>query len=241
MDIQFIRMNIDIYNLIKNYKDFSLGIKELHLNSPSVVGIVGNNGAGKTTLLKLMLDLILPEYGDIFSNNKLIRLSDHWKAYTGSFLNEDFLISFLTPIEYFNFIADIYKITQNELLQRLKDFDSFLSFDIRSKKFIREYSIGNKYKIGIVSSLITMPEIVILDEPFNFLDPSSQNQLSVILKDYCYNKNAMVLLSSHDLIHLSELCSRVIVIENGSLVHDINNLNPDKIYKELRSYFEKTY
>lgn len=231
-------MKIDIYNLSKTYDNYSLIINELHLEGPGVVGIMGNNGAGKTTLLKLILDLIEPDNGKIFSNEKLIMLSDHWKDYTGSFLNEDFLISFLTPLEYFSFIGKIYKISTHELNDRLTSFEAFLNFNLNSKKYIREYSIGNRYKLGIVSALITFPGIVILDEPLNYLDPTSQNQLAVILKNFCIQRGSMVIISSHDMAHLSELCSRIMILENGSFVKDIYNDNPELTYKELKTYFE---
>lgn len=230
-------MKLDIYNLVKKYDSFRLSISELHLGNAEIVGLVGNNGAGKSTFLKLILDLILPEAGEIYSNEKSISLSEHWKEYTGSFLDEDFLIQFLTPAEYISFIADLYKISDKDLKERLSYFDGFINFNFDAKKYIREYSTGNKYKIGIVSTLITYPELVVLDEPFNFLDPTSQNQLASILKNYNLNRKALILLSSHDLTHITELCSRIIIIEDGIFIKDIENLNQERTYKELKEYF----
>jgi ABC-2 type transport system ATP-binding protein len=230
-------MRIDIYNLEKKYGDFSLKVGEFHSKDSEIIGLVGNNGAGKTTFLRLVLDLILPDKGELYSNGKSITLSEHWKEYTGSFLDEDFLIQFLTPMELFRFIGEIYEIPEHILQARLGSYNSFLNFDLDRKKFIREYSTGNKYKIGIVSTLITNPKIVLLDEPFNYLDPTSQNHLVSILKNYNSTENAMILLSSHDLSHVTELCSRIILIENGAFIKELENLDQINSFKVLKEYF----
>lgn len=230
-------MRLDVYNLEKKYDDFTLKVGGFHTTSAEIIGLVGNNGAGKTTFLKLMLDLLLPDKGELYSNEKSITLSEHWKEYTGSFLDEDFLIQFLTPMEFFKFIGGIYEIHEETLKKRLLPFKNFLNFDLNSRKYIREYSIGNKYKIGIVSTLITYPKIVFFDEPFNYLDPTSQFQLVSILKNYNSTEDALIILSSHDLTHLTELCTRIILIENGVFINEINNSDQEKTYKELREYF----
>jgi|WetSurMetagenome_2_1015567.scaffolds.fasta_scaffold76911_2 ABC-2 type transport system ATP-binding protein len=231
-------MEIDIYNLQKKYQGFVLNIKEFHSENSEIIGLAGNNGAGKTTFLKLLLDLILPDCGEIFSNKKLITRSEHWKNYTGSFIDDDFLVQFLTPKEFFSLIGDIYKISKNILKSRISLYTDFLNFDLNQKKYIREYSTGNKYKIGIVSTLITKPEVVIFDEPFNYLDPTSQIQLVSILRRYNSDENALIILSSHDLSHLTEICSRIILIENGAFIKDINNSDSKITYEELKGYFQ---
>jgi len=230
-------MRLDIYNLEKKYDDFTLKVKEFHSKDDEIIGLVGNNGAGKTTFLRLVLDLVLPEKGELFSNEKSINLSEHWKEYTGSFLDEDFLIQFLTPMEFFRFIGKSYDISDNTLTERILSYGGFLNFDLNKKKYIREFSTGNKYKIGIVSALITCPKVVLFDEPFNYLDPKSQNQLVSILKNYNSSENSLIILSSHDLSHVTELCSRIILIENGVFIKDIENLDQEYTYKELKQYF----
>ena len=230
-------MGIDIFNLRKKYDDFTLKIEEFHSKDTEIIGLVGNNGAGKTTFLRLLLDLILPEEGTVYSNGKSVRFSEHWKEYTGSFLDEDFLIQFLTPLEFFNFVIKVYNIPEETFRFRLHFFEDFLNLNLYSKKYIREYSTGNKYKIGIVSTLLTKPKIVIFDEPFNYLDPTSQNQLVFILKQYALSENALILLSSHDLSHVSELCSRIILIDNGAFVKDIINKQQETTFSELKEYF----
>lgn len=237
MDLIKNEMNIDVFELEKNYDDFKLTVNEFHLLDSEIIGLIGNNGAGKTTFLRILLDLIVPDNGKLFSNGNTITLSDHWKAYTGSFLDEDFLIQFLTPKEFFRLIGRIYSISDQTMEKRLNPYLDFLNFDLDKKKYIREYSTGNKYKIGIVSSLIIYPKILILDEPFNFLDPKSQNQLVNILKKFNQTEESSILFSSHDLTHVTELCKRIILIENGMFIKDIHNEDQEKTYNELRNYF----
>ena len=108
-----------------------------------------------------------------------------WKASTGAYIDEGFLIDFLTPEEYFAFIGKITDMTQEEVDERLKDFERLAAGEIfGQKKLIRNLSAGNKQKVGIISALFNKPQLVILDEPFNFLDPSSQNILKHELTGY---------------------------------------------------------
>jgi ABC-2 type transport system ATP-binding protein len=237
MDIIKNKMSIDVYNLKKSYPDFKLYIEEFHACENEIIGLVGNNGAGKTTFLRLILDLLLPDSGEIYSDNQSINLSDHWKEYTGSFLDEDFLIQFLTPVEFFEFIGKIYRIPRKLLEERISYLNGFIKIDLNTKKLIRDLSTGNKYKIGISSALITDPKIIVLDEPFNYLDPTSQNCLSSILRHYQKDKKGCILISSHDLMHIAELCTRILIIDNGLIIKEIKNLSSEVTTKELKDHF----
>jgi ABC-2 type transport system ATP-binding protein len=230
-------MVLEVLDLKKSYKDFTLVVKEFKAGSCEIIGLVGNNGAGKTTFLRLLLDLVLPDSGKIFSNQISINQSDHWKEYTGSFLDEDFLIGFLSPMEFFEFIGKLYNVSLDSLKLKLLGFQKFLGIDLNSNKLIREYSAGNKYKIGIISTLITCPKILLLDEPFNYLDPTSQNILSSILGAYAKEYSSTIILSSHDLSHISELCTRIIIIDNGLFIKEIENSSSERTSQVLKSHF----
>ncbi len=104
------------------------------------------------------------------------------------------------------------------------------------KKLIRDFSAGNKQKIGIIAALLSRPETVILDEPFNFLDPSSQNTLKKMLSDYARRHSATVIVSSHNLQHTIDISTRIILLEHGVIVKDLNNGNLSA-KTELDSYF----
>ena len=228
---------LEIKNLKKSYSlSFTLNIQELNINNNESFGLVGNNGAGKTTLFRLILDLIQANEGEILSNGKIVAYSEHWKQYTGSFLDENFLIEFLTPKEYFEFVASLNGLNKKDVEDFITKYSEFLGDDlIKSNKYIRDLSKGNQSKVGIISALIGEPEIIVLDEPFAHLDPSAQIRLKNILIDLRKNKNRTLLISSHDLKHVTEVCERIVVLENGSVKMDLLT-NPETL-KELENYF----
>ncbi len=213
---------IEIENVSKSYgKTFVLRIPYLHIREGSILGLVGNNGAGKTTLFRAILDLIPLDRGTIKIGGEIVTNDTNWKKYTAAYLDETFLIDFLKPLEYFDFIASVYKINMNNYLS---DFKDFLFDDILSKpdQMIRYFSNGNKQKIGIIGALLTHPKVLILDEPFSHLDPRSQ----ILLKSYLQNLNSKyqttILLSSHNIEHVFQICTRIVLLENGKLIQDIS-------------------
>ena len=235
---------ITITNLEKVYnKIIVLKINDLTISQGEFFGLVGNNGAGKTTFLRLMLDLIKAEKGVVLSDDHIVSKSENWKDYTASYLDEGFLIDFLTPEEYFYFIGDEYGYTKPDIDLKLSDYKLFFNDEIlgQRKKFIRDFSKGNKQKIGVVSALITNPQVLILDEPFNSLDPTSQIFLKRHLIDYNKRTNATIVISSHDLNHITEICKRVVLIEKGFIIRDLQNNS--NVLAELENYFsvEKIY
>lgn len=235
---------ITISNLGKAYnQSIVLNIDKLVVNKGEIFGLVGNNGAGKTTLLRLILDLIRADKGKVASGDFQVSKSENWKDYTSSYLDEAFLLDFLTPEEYFYFIGKEYGFTKNNIDSKLFIYKGLFNNEIlgQKKKYIRDFSKGNKQKIGIVSALITEPKVLIYDEPFNSLDPSSQIILKRILVDYNKQTNASIVISSHDLNHITDICSRIVLIEKGSIIRDIQN--DGTTLAELENYFsvEKVY
>lgn len=225
-------------NLIKSYnRKVVLNISDLTVNDGDIFGLVGNNGAGKTTLLRLMLDLIKADKGAIANGESIVSKSEKWKDYTSSYLDEGFLIDFLTPEEYFYFIAEEYGFTKELIDSKLLEFSDFFSGEIlgQRKKYIRDFSKGNKQKIGIASALITDPKVLILDEPFSSLDPTSQILLKRMLSDYNRKSGALIVISSHDLNHVTEICTRIAVIEKGLIIRDLKN--DGRAMDELSDYF----
>lgn len=227
---------IEINHLLKVYgKKKALSIENLNINEREFVGLVGNNGAGKTTMLSLILDLIQATKGSVKSNGSLVARTDDWKNYTGSFLNEGFLIPFLTPVEFLEFIGGLHGLNCTDIKLFMKENSLFFSDDISSKKYIRELSAGNKNKLGILAAILPRPEILILDEPFSNLDPSSQSWLKAKLKKL--NEDGMtILISSHDLKHVTEVCTRILLIEEGSIIND-KKVNTETLF-ELENYFQ---
>ena len=228
---------IKVENLTKVYNGVTvLNIADLKIEKGESFGLVGNNGAGKTTFFRLILDLIRANSGSVLSKNIVTAGSEHWKEYTGSFLDEGFLIDYLKPEEYFHFVGKINKLSTDEINQFMISFEDFFDGEIlRQKKYIRDFSKGNQRKIGISAAIMSMPEVLILDEPFASLDPTTQFRLKKLLKDLQETKQVTMLISSHDLNHVTEVCKRIVVLQKGDIVQDIAT-SKDTL-KDLEAYF----
>lgn len=229
---------ITINKLQKNFGEKrAVDIESYTINQGDMLGLVGNNGAGKTTLFRLILDLLKTDAGSVTINEVDVSKSEEWKKFTGAFIDDGFLIDYLTPEEYFYFIGKMYGLKKEEVDERLKPFERFMNGEvINQKKLIRNFSAGNKQKIGIISAMLHYPQLLILDEPFNFLDPSSQAVIKHLLKKYNEEHNATVIISSHNLNHTVDVCPRIALLEHGIIIRDIRNEN-NSAEKELEAYF----
>lgn len=228
---------IQVSNLKKTYNGTTvLNIQNLEIPKGQSFGLVGNNGAGKTTFFSLLLDLIQPTDGKITSNDIQINVSESWKVFTSSFIDETFLIGYLTPEEYFYFIGELRGWNKADVDSFLKNYEDFFNGEIlNNKKYLRDLSKGNAKKAGIVGALIGNPEVVILDEPFANLDPTTQIRLKKIIKSLAEDKNTTVLVSSHDLQHTVEVSDRIVVLEKGNIVKDL--IPTTETLKELEMFF----
>ena len=228
---------ITIENLSKKYgSQVVLNIGELLIPTGQSFGLVGNNGAGKTTLFSLLLDLIQPTTGHIINNEVQVNTSEEWKPFTSSFIDETFLIGYLTPEEYFYFIGDLRGQNKADVDALLSEYQDFFHGEILGqKKYLRDLSKGNQKKAGIVASFIGNPKVVILDEPFANLDPTTQIRLKQIIKELAEKQDVTVLVSSHDLIHVTEVCERIVVLNKGEVVKDIQTST--ETLKELEIFF----
>lgn len=224
-------------NLSKSYNENTvLNIESLSIPSGQSFGLVGNNGAGKTTYFSLLLDLIQPTTGHIENNNVRVNESEDWKPFTSSFIDESFLIGYLTAEEYFYFIGELRGVSKADVDELLKGFEDFFHDEIlNQKKYLRDLSKGNQKKAGIVAALIGSPKVIILDEPFANLDPTTQIRLKQIIKDLAQKQGVTVLISSHDLLHVTDVCERIVVLEKGEVVKDIET--SEATLKELEAHF----
>ena len=242
---------IKIDNLKKQFGETcACDIPSFQINDGDILGLVGNNGAGKTTLFRMLLDLLKPDEGAVeyvfaptpdYSPSDITAInpaeSEAWKRHVGAYIDEGFLIDFLTPEEYFAFLGKVSGLTQAEVDERLKDFERFANGEIfGQKKLIRNLSAGNKMKVGIISALLRRPQTVILDEPFNFLDPTSQLVLKHLLTDYNRETGATILISSHNLQHTVDISTRIALLEHGVIIRDLPNAE-GSARTELEAYF----
>lgn len=228
---------IEVKDLVKTYSDTTVvNIPSLHVAPGEAIGLVGNNGAGKTTLFRMLLDLVRPTTGAVTSKGIAVAHTDAWKYYTGSHLDEGFLIDYLTPEEYFKFIGDLHGLSTGDIQERLQPFmDLFNGEILQQRKYIRDFSKGNQKKVGIAAAALSHPELLILDEPFANLDPSSQIRLKNLLRSLHEQYGMTMLISSHDLSHVTEVCKRIVILEKGQIVQDMQTT--ENTLQALEAYF----
>lgn len=228
-----------VTDLSKKYgEQTALNLPELILHEGELIGLVGNNGAGKTTLMRLMLDLIEATTGQVLSNGLPVNEDPAWKQYTGSFIDDSFLIDFYTPEEYFEFIADVYGIGRDDLQLRLEGFRELMADEVLGKKkFIKDFSMGNRQKIGIIGAMLVQPRVLILDEPFNYLDPSSQIIVARLISQMNREQGTTVIISSHNLNSIADISQRILLLEKGLLIKDLSNEPGSHAFEELEAYF----
>lgn len=231
-------MDISINHLLKKFGDkTAVNIDQYVIHSGDMLGLVGNNGAGKTTLFRLILDLLKADDGDVHIGDIQVNLSEEWKSITGAYIDDGFLIDYLTPEEYFYFAGKMYGMNKEDVDAQVSKFERFMGGEVIGQKtLIRNLSAGNKQKVGIISAMIHQPQVLILDEPFNFLDPSSQSIIKHLLKAYNEETHATILISSHNLNHTTDICPRIALLEHGIILRDIQNEN-NSAEKELEEYF----
>ncbi len=228
---------INATDLSKKYGGTTvLNIETLDIPKGQSFGLVGNNGAGKTTYFNLVLDLIKPSTGHVINNGIQVNTSEEWKPFTSAFIDESFLIGYLTPEEYFDFIAKLRGVNKVDLLSFLSQFKELFNDEIlNQKKYLRDLSKGNQKKVGIVAALIGQPEVVILDEPFANLDPTTQIRLKTTLKKINEESSSTLLISSHDLGHITDVCERIVVLNKGEIIKDLKT--SQETLKELEQFF----
>lgn len=228
---------ITVRDTIKSYNGRAVvNIPALTIQPGEIVGLVGNNGAGKTTFFRLVLDLVRADKGEIYSGENKVTATEEWKSYTAAYLDEGFLISYLTPEEYFYFVGSLHgrsRVAVDEFLQRFTGF--FDGNVLKTGKYIRDLSKGNQFKVGIAACLLQDPEVLVLDEPFANLDPTSQLRLIRMLKELSAHHRVTILISSHDLTHITDVCHRVLLMEKGRIIKDIDTTEGTLV--ELETYF----
>ena len=228
---------IKAYSLSKEYRgEKVLNLSELEIPKGELFGLIGNNGAGKTTFFSLLLDLIEATSGTIEINNIMVHQSEAWKPFISAFIDESYLIGYLTVEEYFYFLGSLRGKTKVEVDSWIKAYEPFFNGEIlNQKKYLRDFSKGNQKKVGIVGALIGQPEVIVLDEPFANLDPTTQIRLKSLIKEEAMNNGTTFLISSHDLTHVTEVCDRIVLLEKGTVLKDIKKTS--STLKELEQYF----
>lgn len=236
-------MNITTQNLVKKYSNKAVvDLPDLVIASGELFGLVGNNGAGKTTFFRLILDLVQASDGCVLSGGKDVAKDESWKIYTGSYLDEGFIIDFLTPEEFFQFVGTTYEMSGKQIREGLEKFEAFFNGEVLGqgkKKYIRDFSKGNIQKIGIAAAMLLEPKVLVLDEPFANLDPTSQIRLKRMLTQLNQEKRTTILVSSHNLNHVAEISTRIVLLEQGKAIRDVREIqgSDNGVLQELEAYF----
>lgn len=210
---------IDAQDVVKLYGN-NLALDHLYLQIPagSFFGLVGPNGAGKSTFLSIATGLLEPDRGTVFING--ISMWDEPVAAKGALgVLPDGMHMFdrLSGIEHLTFVAQLRGLDKQSAIQRSRSLLQTFELPLDKKKTISEYSTGMRKKIGLALALVTSPRLVVLDEPFEAVDPVSANTLQQVLKEYV-KLGGTVVLSSHVMATVESLCTHVAVINQGRIL-----------------------
>ncbi|WP_353422250.1 ABC transporter ATP-binding protein (plasmid) [Staphylococcus simulans] len=228
---------IQVKNVSKKFKKneiYSLKDINFSVDVGEIVGLIGKNGAGKTTLMKLIAKAIKPTDGDIFINDKSILKKNNSLKEVG-FMIEGSIFNHLSAIEHLKFFIKLNgkKEDYNNIEEVLKLVDLWGKKDRNPNSF----SFGMKQRLSLAICLVTQPKLLILDEPFVGLDPNGVDKLIQTLKKWVEKKDTAIIISSHQLSELEEICTRYLFIDNGLLKEDFDSQKENTTLIELDAEF----
>lgn len=233
---------IEFKNVSKMYEKEKLAVNDVsfEINSGELFGLLGPNGSGKSTSLKMLIGILEPTNGEIYINGikqenenvgikKIVRfVSDNPDLYEKT-----------TGFDYLNFIADIYEVSSSERKERIEKYANLFDILDDLNKYICDYSHGMKQKLVLISTFITDPEIIVLDEPMVGLDVKTSYNLKKILREFADN-GKIVIFSSHILEVVEKLCDKVIILNKGNVKYfgKLDDLkNSDSQNRDLETIF----
>ncbi|MGI8507872.1 MAG: ABC transporter ATP-binding protein [Gemmatimonadaceae bacterium] len=183
-----------------------------------ITGLIGRNGAGKSTCIGAIAGLIQPDSGnvEVFGSPVHESLIEILRR-TGFLLSDPALFAYLTPRETLLFLAEAYNVPKLDAAQRTDDLIAFFELGEAADRLVDGFSTGMQKRVGIAAALIHSPELLVLDEPFEALDPLTVRKLKRLLLDYAAGGGS-VLLSSHLLDAVDEICDRVVILDQGRVV-----------------------
>ncbi len=227
---------IEINDITKKYgKKVVLNHLSLNVYEGEVVGLIGANGIGKTTLIKCILNFCKTNAGEIKIFNMNIK-----KDYEQIMNDTSAIIEH--PDFYLN-LSGLDNIKIVSLLNGIND-DDYIKYLIKNLKLekdinkkVKEYSLGMKQRLGVICALIKRPKLLILDEPTNGLDPIGINEFRSIIKNLNLKENTTILISSHILSEIENICDRILIMDKGKIIKDIEIANLKHNHKSLEKEF----
>lgn len=208
---------LDVSNLTKKYGNrVAVDNVSFQVFEGEIFGLIGPNGAGKTTIIKMITGLAKPTTGSVFICNKNIA-KDFEKAIAnvGGIIENPELYSYMSGMDNLKYYASLYPNITN---QKIKEVVSLVGMEKRIYDKVRTYSLGMKQRVGIAQALLHNPKLLILDEPTNGLDPNGIKEMRHFLKDLSVQKRISILVSSHILSEMEQLCDTVGIIDEGKIV-----------------------
>ena len=208
---------LEVNNLTKKYKErVAVDNVSFEIIEGEIFGLIGPNGAGKTTIIKMITGLAKPTQGTIRIDG--ISLNNHYEkaiAKLGGIIETPDLYQYMTGMENLKFFAGLYpNITQ----KKIDDVVKLIGMEKRINDKVKNYSLGMKQRVGIAQALLHDPKILILDEPTNGLDPNGIKDMRKFLKGLARKKKISIMVSSHILSEMEQLCDTVAIIDQGKIL-----------------------
>lgn len=222
---------VEIYNLSKTYKD-TRAVSHLYMNikKGDIYGFIGKNGSGKSTTLKMIAGLIFPTSGEIklFGESR----NSFTSRRIGSLIENAGLYSDLSAYDNMKLKAIAMGVNnKNSIIELLK----LVKLDPMSKKVVKKFSLGMKQRLGIALALLGNPDLLILDEPINGLDPEGIREIREIILNLNEKNNMTIIISSHILGELSKIATKYGIIRDGHMVEEITARELDNCCKNYLS------
>jgi bacitracin ABC transporter ATP-binding protein len=191
-------------------KDISFDIEE-----GEILGFVGPNGSGKTTTIKIILGLQQASRGEVFINGNNIK--DNYEnaiRKVGAIVESPDMYMYLSGLENLKLVANYYNISHNEI-ERVVEF---VGLKDRIKDKVSKYSLGMRQRLGIAQAILNKPNLLIVDEPTNGLDPSGIIEFRNMLKELAKKEKMSIFISSHNLAEIENICDKVLLLKEGKIV-----------------------
>ncbi len=210
---------IQIESLHKNFGEYkALNNLSLEVNRGEIFGFLGLNGAGKTTTIKTLLGMLRPTSGKLYMLGEKVHAGNYKLWDKVGYLEEATFYPDLTVIENLDIARRMQGVSDKESVNRVI---CKLGLEPHEKKKAKQLSLGNKQRLGLAKAMIHKPEIMILDEPINGLDPAGVAEIRNMLYDLAKNFGVTIFISSHLLEELAKVATRIGIIHNGHLIQEI--------------------
>lgn len=240
---------LEVDNLNKSFKDFqAVNNLSFSVNQGDIYGFLGPNGAGKSTTLRMILGLIYPTSGTIkFKGEEITAKSRNYLSQIGALIERPDFYTNLSAYNNLSLFAQLSKIPDRE--KRIQEVLREVKLEDRQKSKVKSYSQGMKQRLGIAQALLHKPDLIILDEPSNGLDPQGQADMRELIVKISREMNITVILSSHILSEIEQIANRMLIISRGEKLReggvqelmsseqmsvDIKSDNPEGVYRFMQ-------